>query len=56
MEPTRPIMEEKAKRVCRWLVGYSSAVYTYNVVATIAMDNLPIRNIVSDSPKRPVNI
>lgn len=53
MEPSRPTMEEKANRLCRYLVGYSSAVYTYTDVITTAILYFPIRYIANDSSSIP---
>jgi hypothetical protein len=41
MEPILPIMEEKASRLCRYCVGYSSDVNRYKDVNTREMPNLP---------------
>lgn len=53
MEPSRPTMEEKANRLWRYLVGYSSAVYTYTDVITMAMQYLPNRYSASCTPSLP---
>lgn len=52
MEPMRPIMEEKASRVCRYSVGYSSDVNRYSEVNTTEIPNLPSKNSTSRSVVR----
>lgn len=53
MEPTLPSIEEKANRLCLYLVGYSSAVYTYIDVTTIEMQYLPIKYTAMFSTSSP---
>lgn len=49
MDPILPIMDEKAKRECLYLVGYSSVVYTYTEVITIAILYLPTRYTANEA-------
>lgn len=51
--PILPIIEEKAKRLFLYLVGYSSVVYTYTDVITLAILNLPIKYNARETPSSP---
>lgn len=52
IDPIRPIIDEKASRLCLNSVGYSSEVYRYSDVITIEIPNLPNRKITSRNTVR----
>lgn len=49
IEPMRPIIEEKARRLCRYSVGYSSDVKRYNEVNTVEIPNFPNKKMMRRS-------